>query len=163
MRRRKSLDPTDRLGVYKRFEEVPTHNRLEQYAEKYHKRDVWCEFCTDHEYQQGNSDGYLRAVDRAGKHWLAHMERQERHHALATPDDVEAWCGSLIDDKSLATAYNYWVRIKRFYNWLVWHVDHPHVYDPVLMAAAAGGAAGQIWDKKVQKWQKARARYHQDE
>jgi hypothetical protein len=86
------------------------------------------------------------------------MAERGRHHALATPADVEAWCSVLVEKKSLATAYNYWVRIKRFYDWLQWHVDHPHVYDPVLMAVVAGGAADQIWEQKLRKWRVARAR-----
>lgn len=161
MYRTKSRDPIDRLGVYKRFEDVPPHHRLDRYAEEYHDRDVWVEFCEEHEYHQGSSERFRRGVDRVGAHWLDHMDARERHHALAAPDDVEAWCATLVNDKSLSTAYNYWVRIRRLYDWLQWHVGHPHIYDPVLLAVVEGGTAGQIWEQKLRKWRAARARYEQ--
>ena len=161
MHRTKSKDPTDRMGVYKRFEDVPDHHRLERYAERYEGQNVWASFCEEYEYQQGSSEHFRRAVDRAGDHWLTHMSTRGRHHALATPADVEVWCAGLTAEKSLSTAYNYWVRIRRFYDWLQWHVDHPHVYNPVLMAVVDGGAAGLIWEQKLRKWCDARARYTQ--
>ena len=158
MTRTKSTDPLDRLGVYKHFEEVPQHHRLCRNTADYAGRDVWDEFCTEHEYQQGSSDHFQRDVDRVGDHWCRHMDARGRHHALAQPEDVETWCDRLITNKTLSTSYNYWVRIKRFYDWLVWHTDHPHRYDPVLMAVAEGGAAGEIWEQKLQKWSKVRGR-----
>jgi Uri superfamily endonuclease len=62
-----------------------------------------------------------------------------------------------------STAHNYWVRINRLYDWLQWHVDYPHVYNPVLMAAVDGGSSSQIWEQKLRKWRKARARYYQND
>lgn len=161
MKRTKSTDPTDRMGVYKRIEDVPDRHRLERYADEYEARDVWREFCETSEYQQGSSEYFRENVDRTGDHWRGHMTNRECHHALASPADVEAWCADLVADKSLSTAYNYWVRIRRFYDWLQWHVAHPHVYHPVLMAVVEGGAAGQIWEQKLRKGRKASARYTQ--
>lgn len=163
MTRTQSENPDDRMGVYKRIEDVPTQHRLERYTEMYESRDVWTEFCEEYEYNHGSSEYFEQAVDRAGDHWQTHMSGRGRHHALATPGDVEAWCGVLIDEKSLSTAYNYWVRIKRFYDWLQWHVDHPHVYNPVLMGVVTGEAAGQIWEQKLRKWRKARGRGNQND
>ncbi|WP_313692093.1 hypothetical protein [Halorarum halobium] len=163
MNRTKSQDVTDRMGVYKRLEDVPAHHRLERYAETYEDRDVWAEFCEEYEYEQGSSATFLREVDRVGDNWLTHMATRGRHHVLATPADVEAWSETLVSDKSMSTAYNYWVRIKRFYEWLTWHVDHPHVYDPVLIAVVTGDATGQIWEEKLRKWRKAKARGTKDE
>lgn len=163
MTRTQSEDPNDRMGVYKRIEDVPTQHRLERYTERYENRDVWAEFCEEYEYDNGSSEHFKEAVDRAGDHWQTHMSGRGRHHALATPDDVESWCRVLIDEKSLSTAYNYWVRVKRFYDWLKWHVDHPHVYDPVLMAVVTGEVADQIWEQKLRKWRKARARDNQND
>lgn len=163
MNRTKSAYPLDRLGVYKRLEDVPAKHRFERYEREYSDRNVWQEFCEYHEYQQGTSSNFRRDVDRVGSNWIDHMDAIGRHHALATPDHVETWCEQLVAAKSDSTAYNYWVRIKRFYEWLQRHVAHPHVYNPVLMAAVNGGAAGRIWDIKLAKWRKARSRGGQDE
>jgi hypothetical protein len=149
------------MGVYKRIEEVPNHHRLRRYTNRYANRDVWTEFCEKQEYQQGSSPRFRETVDRAGRHWRAHMDTRGRHHALATPADIESWCADLLADKSPATSYNYWVRIRRFYDWLQWHVDHPHRYNPVLMAAADGESAGRIWTQKLQKWENARSQDQQ--
>lgn len=153
------------MGVYKRLEAVPTRHRLEQYADAYEGRDTWSTFCREHLYQQGSSESFRADVDRTGRHWLSHMESRERHHALARPADVETWCATLVedDDKSLSTAFNYWVHVRNLYDWLRWHVDHPHVYDPVLMAVAEDGAAGEIWAQKLRKGRQARARYGDDD
>jgi len=66
------------------------------------------------------------------------MSEREAHHALAAPNDVEAWSSGL-DVFQPRHAHRYWRRIRRFYDWLQWHTEHPHVYTPVLMAAAEGG------------------------
>lgn len=161
MRPTKSLDPLDWMGVYKRIDDVPARYRLSQHADAYAGRDVWGEFCEEYEYDRGSHDRYQQEVDRHGRSWLAFMADRERHHALATPDDVEAWSIHLIDTKSLATAEQYWVRIRRFYDWLQWHVDHPHVYHPVLMSAAHGDAAAAIWGEKVNTNLAAREYYDQ--
>jgi hypothetical protein len=157
------MDAADRLGVYTDIEDVPECYRLHRYEAEYAGRDVWKEFCETAEYGEEPSAHFLRAVDRSGNHWRDHMRARRRHHALATPTDVETWCQSLLSEKSTATAYNYWVRIRRFYEWLQWHVDHPHCYDPVLMAVVSGGAAGEIWEEKLRKWRNARARYDNNE
>lgn len=164
MTRRKSTDPRDRLGVYKTFADVPQRYQFEQYADEYDGRDVWSEFCREHLYQQGSSDSFRSDVDRTGSHWLTHMESRGRHHALADPEDVEAWCRTLTadEDKTISTAYNYWVHVRSFYDWLRWHVDHPHTYDPVLMAAVHGDAAADVWAHKIRKLRNARARYEAD-
>lgn len=85
------------------------------------------------------------------------------HHALASPDDVEAWCGTLLDSKTRSTSYNYWVRVRRFYDWLQWHVDHPHCYNPVLMAVVEGEASSEIWEQKLDKWRRARGAAFDDD
>jgi hypothetical protein len=150
------------MGVFKHLSDVPERYRLHRYATDYEGRDVWTEFCETHQYAQGSSERYQEAVDRTGEHWQAHMKQRERHHALATPEDVETWCRTLVDGKALSTAYNYWVHVRQFYAWLQWHTEHPHVYDPVLIAVTTGSAAGQIWEQKLQKWNSARERYQEN-
>ena len=161
MSRRKSLDPNDWMGVYKHLDDVPDRYRLAQHADAYAGRDVWGEFCKEYEYARGSHARYKQEVDRHRRSWCTFMADRGRHHALATPADVEAWSAQLLEDKSLRTAEGYWSRIRRFYDWLQWHTEHPHVYHPVLMAAANGDAAARIWSEKVKTNLKARENYDQ--
>jgi len=155
----KSLDPNDRLGVYKRIEDVPDRYRLHLHADAYAGRDTWQTFCEDHEYAQGDHARYEEEVDRAGEVWKAHMADRGRHHALATPADVEAWCAELVEGRSLRRAHDYWLRVNRFYKWLQWHTEHPHVYNPVLIAADMGGNAGMVWEWKADNTRERREAY----
>jgi len=156
MARTKSPDPRDRLGVFKRYDDVPPKHRLEQYASTYEDRDVWAEFCTEHEYDQNSTKSYRTEVDLAGSDWTTFMTDRSSHHALATPEDVEAWCQELLSTKSTRRSYDYWLRIRRFYDWLLWHPDHPHVYHPLLMAVVEGNAAMRIWEEKIGRWKQVR-------
>lgn len=152
MVRSKSKCPSDRIGVYKYLEDVPDRYRLSQHASAYKGRDVWEEFLTNHLFEKYNTKRFKEDVRRAGERWKDHMTEQDRHHALATPLHVEAWCKELVAQYKMRTAYNeYWVRIERFYDWLQWHTEHPHVYQPVLMAADQYDASGQIWEEKLRR------------
>jgi hypothetical protein len=63
---------------------------------------------------------------------------------------VETWCADLGASRTLRTVYSqYWVRLEEFYSWLYYHVEHPHQYQPVLMAAATRQTAGRIWQTKL--------------
>lgn len=154
----KSLDPADRLGVYKTMNEVPDRYRLHHHADAYEGRDVWAEFCEEYEYEQGSHARYEEEVDRVGDHWKAHMGGR-RHHALATPADVEAWSADLLADKSERRSHDYWLRVNRFYDWLKWNTEHPHRYNPVLMAAVEGEEARRIWQYKARKNRQSRREY----
>lgn len=148
MAQKKSRDPADRAGPYKRFPDVPDSRRLYHYASEYDGRDVWAEFSVEEE-KQYKSDIFVEVNERAGREWKAHMVVVDRHHALATPKDVHLWCQSLLTKCTIATVHNpYWVRLEAFYRWLQNHVDHPHVYNPVLIAAATYEAAGSVWSEK---------------
>jgi len=144
----KTLDASERLGVYKRLEDVPDRYRLYQHADAYAGRDVWGEFCEQHEYAKGDSDSFQRKVDRAGDLWREFMQ-DRRHHALATPRDVDEWSRELLDRYTTNTSYKYWIRVEHFYRWLQWHTEHPHVYHPALMAAVEYDATAEIWTNKV--------------
>jgi hypothetical protein len=138
------------MGVYKRLDEVPDHRRLQRHAEAYADRDVWATFLSEYLFERFDSDRFKEDARRAGRYWKEHMAERGRHHALARPADVETWMADLTDRLKLKTAYNqYWVRLERFYWWLQRHTDHPHSYQPVLMAAAEGGAAGDVWTEKL--------------
>ncbi|MFC6826519.1 hypothetical protein [Halopelagius fulvigenes] len=156
----KSLDPHDRLGVYKTLKEVPSRYRFYHHADAYEGEDTWQEFCEEYEYEQGNHARYEEEVDRAGDYWKNHMDGRERHHALAMPDDVVTWCADLLDGGSERRAYDYWLRVNRFYDWLQWHSEHPHRYNPALMATLTGDAAHRVWRWKARENRNNRAEYH---
>lgn len=153
---RKSLDASDRLGVYKRLSDVPARHRFDQYAAAYADRDVWTEFCDENEYPQGGEE-HRQEVDRVGDRWQAFMAGRNRHHALAMPVDVDAWCAELRESYSQRRTFEHWIRVNRFYHWLQWHADHPHRYNPALMAAANSEAAGEVWEMHVERTRKKRA------
>jgi len=148
-----STNPEDRLGVYKHIDDLPTHHRLRQYADEYAGRDVWKEYVEETNlYERYSSPRFKPATARAVDSWKTHVEERGRHHALATPADINTWCGELLTDRSNRTVYNlYWTRLATFYDWLRWHTDHPHTYDPFLMAAHeyTDSAAGHVWVGKI--------------
>lgn len=148
----KSTNPFDRMGVYKRLDEVPSRYRLYHFADQYSDRDVWNEFLTDYLFEHYSSKRFQEDARRAGRYWKEHMADRGRHHALARPTDVEVWIASLLEDRNRKTTYNsYWVRLERFYSWLQWHTDHPHRYHPCLMAAGTYPASHAIWQEKIQR------------
>lgn len=146
----KSKHATDRMGVYKRLDDVSDRHRLHHHADAYEGRDVWHEYLTDHLYPDGDIPQKKR---RFGDRWKDHTSEQGRHHALATPEDVETYSVSLLDQYAIYTAAKYWTNIERFYGWLQEHTEHPHLYHPFLMAADEYDAAGRIWDQKVRRTQ----------
>jgi site-specific recombinase XerD len=138
------------MGIYKRLADVPDGRRLNQYAAAYDGRDVWDEFLTMYLFDRFDSERFKEDARRAGRRWESHMDSRGRHHALATPADVDAWCEHLLDTLAIKTAYNqYWVQIERFYSWLQQQRAHPHTYQPVLMAAANGEHASDLWSEKI--------------
>jgi len=138
------------MGVYKRLEDVPTERRFEQFHDEYEGEDTYETFLTEYLFEKYNSDRTKEKYRLAGRRWKDHVEKRGRHHALAHPVDVDSWMADLLDQVSLNTAYNvYWVKIERFYRWLQNHPDHPHLYHPVLMAAANFEHPGTVWEEKI--------------
>lgn len=142
---KKSSNPRDRLGVFKRYAGVPSGYRLEQYEAEYADRDVWEEFVKSREFDH-DSDHYWNTFQKAGESWRSHTATRGRHHALARPEDVESWYSSLLETRTLGTVHSeYAYRLIEFYDWLQWHVDHPHTYHPPLQAARAYPTARELW------------------
>lgn len=138
------------MGVYKQHDDVPTERRLEQFHHQYEDEDTYETFLTEYLFERYDSDRTKEKYRLAGRRWKAHIEARGRHHALARPADVDSWMADLVGQVSLNTAYNvYWVKIERFYEWLQNHPDHPHLYQPVLMAAANFEHAGVVWETKI--------------
>lgn len=150
--RGKPANPAKRMGVFKRLSEVPTRYRLSTYAVSYEGRDVWKEYMTDRD-GTFSSENIRYRTNRAGRRWQEYMEDSSRHYALPLPEDVEGYCAYLLTERvSLTTAYQeYWEYLERFFNWLLYHKDHPHVYNPLLMAVIEypDGEAGRVWDEML--------------
>lgn len=139
------------MGIYKRLEAVPDRYRLTHWESVYVGRNVWQEFVATRP-TSFDSDHYHATFRKAGQSWKAHMTDRGRHHALARPADVDAWVRTLAATRTLGTVYKeYWIRVEEFYAWLQFHPAHPHLYQPVLMAAAEYEMAGKVWDAKLER------------
>lgn len=152
MSSRLSANPNDRMGVYKSLESVPERYRLRQHSRAFEGRDVWDEYLTESLYEEypDARERFYESVDRAGRRWKEHMADRDRHHALATPEDVAAWCEKLLDRVKVTTAYTeYWVRIEGMYTWLQEHTEYPHIYHPMWMAVTEDDNAREIWNAKL--------------
>lgn len=147
-------DPVDNLGVFKSLEEVPDFYRLSTYSVEYEDRDVWAEWIDEEKNDLAKSTRKYK-YGRAEKLWKSHMEGRGRHHALANPSDVESFLADQLDQVQKETVWNTrYDQLYQFYNWLMFHTDYLHVYNPVLMAAVDGEAAREMWDYRVQKMTK---------
>jgi hypothetical protein len=139
---------TDRLGVFERWSAVPDRHRLHHHATAYDGRDAWAEYRATVELSDRMDEEWTRFARR----WKAHMADRRRHHALATPADVEAWSTALLDRFSVDRAYQHWTVLEGFYEYLKTATDHPHAYNPFHLAALdAAGSTRQIWDRKMEK------------
>lgn len=149
-----TTEPGERAGVYKHIDDVPDRYRLYQHATAYEGRDVWEEYLTEDFFEKYDTDYTRKATRRVGDDWKDHMADRGRHHALATPKDVETWCTALFERMKVNSAYrNYWPKLERFYSWLQTHTEHPHVYHPFRMAAAEYSNASTIWERKIGSWE----------
>ncbi len=136
------------MGIYKRLKDVPTEQRLGQYADRYGGRDVWNDWAE--QATASNGERYEMYVERTERSWKSHMTERGRHHALARPEDVEAWSESILNRCKPLSAYQiYFTKLEAFYTWLQFHTAHPHLYHPVWMAAANFDATATIWDAKI--------------
>lgn len=154
MKRAKSTDPTDRMGVYQSIGDVPDKHRLESFAVTFDGRGVWGEY-VENKVSVDHPDAtarFWRSVDRAGDTWKDHMADRGRHHALARPSDVATWVESLSEEYAPRTLYNhFWGRIDRFFRWMEQHTDYPHVYNPARIAVLESDTVRAVWDAKTTK------------
>lgn len=138
-----SDDVTDRLGVFKTLAEVPEEYRLCRHDRLFAGRDAYAAW----ETENIDAEWALKESGRVERRWKSHMEARGRHHALATPADVEAFLADLADDVQIERVYTpYWLFLKRFYHWMAWHTDYPHRYNPVLMACVEHSTSEQVWN-----------------
>lgn len=143
------------MGVYKTLTDVPERRRFRQFEAVYEGRDVWGEYCDEDLFDRLKSENSRKPARRTERRWKAHMDERGRHHALATPDDVEAWFADILESGkfSLEMVYaNQYLRVENFYTWLQNHTEHPHVYHPVWMAAADPATCpntARMWEYKI--------------
>jgi hypothetical protein len=147
MSRRKGTKPEQFAGAFQRYSEIPPRYRLETYAGQYQDQDTWTSYCDDVLFEEHDSKHMRQAARKAGGSWLTHMEKQGRHHALATPQHADAWCQKLLDgDRVRRTCYeHYFVRIYQFYDYLKQNHQPPHLYNPLLLAAIEYDTARHLW------------------
>lgn len=138
-------DPNRHMGVYKRLTDVPSKDRLDAFTRAYAGRDVWAEYVETIRKTEDRSDRFWQDAARIGDRWNTHMDARGGHHALAAPAIADAWATALMADYSLRTAHEHYAAVSRFYEWLMTHTDHPHVYNPFWMAAAAYPDAARAW------------------
>lgn len=142
--------PDDRMGVYKRPEEIPEHHQLGTFSEFYQERTPWEAYLASYLVPPCDSESKEKQAERAFRKWNAVVAEHDRHYALCELSDVETWSASLLADHATGYAISIWSQIDRFYNWLLTHPDHPHTYQPFRMAAArTGSAAHEIWTRSI--------------
>ncbi|WP_178915707.1 site-specific integrase [Natronomonas gomsonensis] len=147
-----SADPADRLGVFKRFADIPAPWRHDLDPTVYDGRDMWAEYDASTGALTTDSERQSSDMRLAVESWNDHMADKGRHPMLAHPSDVEEWCADLLSRMAPKRAYNpYWVTVEKAYMWLSWHRHHPHVYNVFVMAAAEypEGAAHEVWNAKM--------------
>ena len=153
-RRYISADPKERLGYYKTLNDVPDRYRLYRFADRYEGEDTWSWWCETHLYPDAESNGTRKHASLAGRRWRSYTDEhgEAEQHALATTGDVDGFCGWLLTEVGMnrRTAHDHYIRfLERFFDDLNWHVDHPHVYNPVLMAAADANPAADFEDARA--------------
>lgn len=138
-------EPGMLLGVYRSLGDVPDRHLLDNHATAYEGRDVWGEWAAEHVLPDCGSECSVEEVRRHERRWKDHARGRGRHHALAGPADVDAYCAGPLAPLSGRVAAAYFRRLAAFYDHLLGSTSHPHVYSPVLMAAAGGGPAATMW------------------
>lgn len=146
--------PEQYAGALQHYDEIPQRYQLETYHREYRGEDVWSQFAEDVFLENHDSKRIRRTLRLAGESWVEHMSDRGRHHALATPEDANAWCEKLQEEKARRTCYEYYfIRIYDFYEYLKSHFRHPHLYNPLLLAAIDYEAASHIWSFRIDRRQ----------
>lgn len=141
------------LGIYKSIDEIPDRYRLRNYETKFAREDTWEDYLStrDDLAESTKENTWYPCGDRFREFM---QEEAKRHHALPHPKDIEAYLTQIKDGgysvkvtaRSLNTVYyQHFSPLKNFFNWLMHHVDYPHIYNPVLMAAHTEDVTREIW------------------
>lgn len=144
----RTSDPASELGVYETLDDVPDHHRLSVHSVEYTERDIWAEWIED-------TDTTLSKNAKRGiRYWNQTMDDRGDHPALATPDDVAAWADKM-QTYSKGTLYNYARPPFQLYRWLLWHTDHPHTYNPLIIAAVNDPVTHDVYDALYNSYSRA--------
>ena len=156
--------PEHYAGGFQHFDEIPERYRLETYAAQYRGADTWEKYVEEVLLEEHDSKRIRTTVRLAGSSWTEHMQRRGRHHALASPKDVAEWCNTLLKDKVEKTCYEYYfLRIYDFYDHLKFSHRHPHLYNPLLLAAIDYDAPHRIWMVRVHRRRERAKRRRKEE
>lgn len=151
MTRRKGTQPEQFAGPFQHYCDIPPRYRLETYTGDYQNRPTWQRYCEDVLFEAHNSEYMRDKARKASDSWKSHMHHEGRHHALATPAQANRWCRHLLEgDRSRRTCYeHYFVRIYQFYDHLKTSCRHPHLYNPLLIAAIEFEPARYLWQYRI--------------
>jgi hypothetical protein len=137
---------TDLRSPYESFGAIPEHRRLSNYEEEFKNTDIWAAYFESQYNPETHSESYIRDIDRVENWWKTFCEDHNTHHALATPNLVNEWCKQLLENMTEYSAkINYFVRLNKFYRYLVWNIDYPHWYNPIQYAVCEYREAETIW------------------
>ena len=146
--------PEEYAGAIQHLEPIPTQYRLDTYSPYYRGENTWEQYVKNVLLKKHPSDRMRQAARLSGDSWCEHMEGRARHHALATPEDVEAWSKRLMTERSRKTNYEYYfIRVYNFYEYLKRHSEHPHLYNPFLLAAIEYDMTRHIWSLRIDRRQ----------
>jgi len=149
---RKPTTAEGHAGIFHSYSDIPARYRLDTYTSHYENEETLTWYLNNIYYPRYApvSDHMERVVERVSKSWMDHMANQGRHPALATPEDVDQWCKSRLESCSAKTCYTtYFQRIYNFYEYLKADYRHPHLYNPLLVAAIEYDTANRIWRFRV--------------
>jgi hypothetical protein len=149
---RKPTTPEGHAGIFQEYGDIPARYRLETYTQHYDGVDTLQRYYDEVYYpaHEPVSDWMEEQIERVATSWKNHMADRNRHHALATPQDVDLWCQDLLEFCSPKTSYkSYFRRIYNFYNYLQDSHQHPHLYNPLLLAAIEYDATYRVWQYRV--------------
>jgi hypothetical protein len=154
MTKLKPTTPEAHAGIFHQYDEIPARYRLETYAQQYHDDDTLDRYLEEHYFEKKSavSDAMRRRTKRFRDSWIDHMNDRDQHHALATPHDVDLWCRSHLERCTAGTSYRtYFYRIYNFYEYLKTSYRHPHLYNPLLLAAIEYESTYEIWSHRVKE------------
>lgn len=154
MTKLKPTTPEAHAGIFQQYSDIPVRYRLETYASQY-KHDETLDRYLEQVYFEDESEvsgSMRRRAYRFRNSWMDHMGERDRHHALATPEDVDTWCQMLLEHCTARTSYKtYYCRVYNFYEHLKGSYRHPHLYNPLLLAAIEFEPTHEIWSHRVKE------------
>lgn len=149
---KKGTSPEEYAGAMQHFDEIPERYRLETYTGQYRGDNTWERYVDEVLLEEKDSDRIRQTARLGGNSWLEHMADRPRHHALASPEDVNEWCEMHLGERTRKTIYEYYfVRVYDFYEHLKHSNQHPHLYNPFLLAAIEFEATRSVWMVRIDR------------